>query len=135
MTGRVPAVLFVCVRNAGKSQMATGLLRRRAGSTIDVTSAGTKAGTTLNAQSVEALAQVGVDISDQQPQQLTAEMVLAADVVIVLGTQAQLDRQSGPRYETWDVDEPSGRGVDGIERMRLVRDDIARQVDALLTRL
>lgn len=135
MTGRVPAVLFVCVRNAGKSQMAAGLLRRHAGSTIDVTSAGTKAGTTLNAQSVEALAEVGVDISDQQPQQLTAEMVLAADVVIVLGTQAQLDRQSGPRCETWDVGEPSGRGVDGIERMRLVRDDIARQVDALLTRL
>ena len=132
-------VLFVCVKNGGKSQMAAGLLTQRlrdqhtAG--VEVGSAGTKAGTSLNGLSVQVLAENGVDISDQQTRQLTPELQQQADWVVTLGAEAQVDPIPGPRYETWETDEPSLRGIDGIERMRLVRDDIARHVDDLHTRL
>jgi arsenate-mycothiol transferase len=132
-------VLFVCVKNGGKSQMAAGLLRARVGEDPDpdgwqVTSAGTRAGTTLNAASVASLAEVGVDISDQQPRQLTAELQQAVDLVVTVG-EAEVVPLPGPSYETWDIDEPSLRGIDGTERMALVRDDIARHVDDLHRRL
>ena len=132
-------VLFVCVKNGGKSQMAAGLFRHTI--THDenpdrwqVESAGTKAGTTLNGLSVESLAEVGIDITDQQPRQLTPELQQAADVVVTVG-EADVDPMPGPRYETWEIDEPSLRGIDGMERMRLVRDDINRHVDNLHHRL
>ena len=132
-------VLFVCVKNGGKSQMAAGLFSQALADDPDpgrwqVESAGTRAGSTLNALSVESLAEVGVDIADQQPRQLTAELQLAADVVVTVG-EADVEQLPGPSYEAWQVDEPSLRGIDGIERMRLVRDDIARQVDDLHRRL
>ncbi len=123
-------VLFVCVKNGGKSQMAAGLMAGTPG--VEMSSAGTKPGTSLNALSVESLAEVGIDISGGTPKQLTAEMVAAADVVVTLGRDAHVD---GEHVENWDTDEPSERGIDGIERMRLVRDDIAARVAALAARL
>jgi arsenate-mycothiol transferase len=132
-------VLFVCVKNGGKSQMAAGLFRQAVADDPEpdqwqVESAGTQAGTKLNQLSVESLAEAGIDISDQQPRQLTAELQQAADVVVTVG-EADVDRLPGPRYETWAIDEPSLRGIDGLERMRLVRDDISRHVDELHRRL
>lgn len=134
-----PHVLFVCVKNGGKSQMAAGLLRRAVAAHPDapvtVTSAGTRAGTALNAQSAQSLAEVGVDISDQRPRQLTDDLVAAADLVVVLGDEAHVDPVDGTPVEVWRTDEPSARGIEGLERMRLVRDDIAARVDELHHRL
>ncbi len=135
MTESKPSVLFVCVKNGGKSPMAAGLMDRRAAGTVTVESAGTRPGTAVNGLSAEALAEVGVDLSDHTPKPVTAEMVRAADVVVTLGREAQVDEVPGTRFENWDTDEPSARGIDGIERMRLVRDDIARRVDDLYHRL
>lgn len=133
-TGK-PSVLFVCVKNGGKSQMAAGLMRQAAGDTVDISSAGTHPGTTINALSAQALAEVGVDITDQTPRQLTDQMIAAVDRVIVLGRDAQVTPVAGTRVQVWDTDEPSERGIDGIERMRLVRDDIATHVHALAREL
>ncbi|WP_380161929.1 low molecular weight phosphatase family protein [Kineococcus sp. R86509] len=133
-----PHVLFVCVKNGGKSQMAAGLMRqavRDDGTDIAVSSAGTKAGTALNAQSVQSLAEVGVDISDQVPQQLTEDMVRDADLVVVLGSEAHVEPVGGTPVEVWETDEPSLRGIEGAERMALVRDDIAARVGQLQQRL
>jgi arsenate-mycothiol transferase len=124
-----PSVLFVCVRNAGKSQMAAGLMARRAGDAVQVESAGTRPGPAVNALSAQSLAEVGVDLGASTPKPVTEAMVRAADVVVVLGREAHVDEVPGTRFESWDTDEPSERGIDGIERMRLVRDDIARRVD------
>ena len=130
-----PSVLFVCVKNGGKSQMAAGLMAKRAGDAIRVESAGTRPGTAVNALSAESLAEVGVDIGANIPKPITEAMVAAADVVVTLGREARVDEVPGTRFENWDTDEPSERGIDGIERMRLVRDDIARRVDDLYERL
>lgn len=130
----LPRVLFVCVKNGGKSQMAAGLMRHVAGAAVAVDSAGTKAGDKLNAQSVESLAEVGVDISAEQPQQLTDDLVRAADLVVVLGGEARVDAVDGTPVEVWETDEPSARGIEGMERMRLVRDDIAHRVEVLAAR-
>lgn len=130
-----PSVLFVCVKNAGKSQMAAGLMREAAGGTVDVHSAGTRPGSAVNALSAAALAEVGVDITDQTPRPIDPALVRAVDVVVTLGREAHVPTVAGTRFETWDTDEPSERGIDGIERMRLVRDDIARRVEDLLHRM
>ncbi|MEJ5946366.1 low molecular weight phosphatase family protein [Pseudokineococcus basanitobsidens] len=134
-----PHVLFVCVKNGGKSQMAAGLLRQVVAAHPDVpvtvSSAGTNAGSALNAQSAQALAEVGVDITDQRPRQLTDDLVAAADLVVVLGDEAHVDSVDGTPVEVWRTDEPSARGIEGLERMRLVRDDIAAHVDQLHQRL
>jgi len=130
-----PRVLFVCVKNGGKSPMAAGLMARRAGDAVVVESAGTRPGGAVNALSAESLAEVGVDIGGHRPQPVTEELVRAADVVVTLGREAHVDEVPGTRFENWDTDEPSERGIEGIERMRLVRDDIARRVDDLYDRL
>lgn len=132
-------VLFVCVKNGGKSQMAASLFRQAVADDLDpdrwqVESAGTQVGTKLNGLSVASLAEIGVDISDQRPRQLTPEAQQAADVVVTVG-EADVDPWPGPAYETWQIDEPSLRGIDGPERMRLVRDDIHRHVRDLHQRL
>lgn len=129
------AVLFVCVSNAGKSVMAAGLMRRVAGPNIHVSSAGTHAKTAVNALSAEVLAEVGVDISGHQPTQLTDQMIDDADLVVILGSQAHLEDHPGTAIRQWDTDEPSLRGVDGIERMRIIRDDIDTSVKALAAEL
>jgi arsenate-mycothiol transferase len=130
-----PSVLFVCVKNGGKSQMAAGLMRQVAGDAIAVDSAGTQPGPTINALSAASLAEVGIDISDQTPKPVTGDLVRAADVVVTLGRDAKVDPVAGTRVENWDTDEPSARGIEGMERMRLVRDDIATRVRDLAARL
>jgi arsenate-mycothiol transferase len=119
------------VKNAGKSQMAAGLMRHIAGDAVDVRSAGTRPGTALNDLSVASLLEVGVDITAEHPKALTDEMVRAADVVVTLGPDPHVDEVEGTEFQTWITDEPSEHGIDGIERMRLVRDDIATRVRAL----
>ncbi|MPQ96959.1 low molecular weight phosphatase family protein [Modestobacter sp. I12A-02628] len=141
MDGTPPRVLFVCVRNAGKSQLASGLMQRTAGGSVAVASAGTSPGSAVNALSAQALAEVGVDITAARPRAVTAGLVADADVVVTLGAEAQLDpavvaaAAPGTRFETWVTDEPSARGIDGLERMRLVRDDIDARVTDLYRRL
>ena len=128
-------MLFVCVKNGGKSQMAAGLMRKITGDTVTVDSAGSKPGTAVNGLSAEVLLEVGVDITDQSPKQLTEDLIHAADRVIVLGRDAQVQPDDGTPVEVWDTDEPSERGIHGIERMRLVRDDISRRVQQLANRI
>ena len=130
-----PTVLFVCVKNGGKSQMAAGLMRQEAGERVAVLSAGTAPGAGVNALSAQALLEVDVDIRDQVPRPVTPELVAQADLVVVLGRDAVVEPHDGTPVVTWDTDEPSERGIDGIERMRLVRDDIARRVGALVAEL
>jgi len=134
-----PRVLFVCVKNGGKSQMAAGLMRHLVAThparPVRVDSAGTKAGTALNSQSIESLHELGIDISDQHTQQLTDDLVRDADLVVVLGSEARVETIDGTAVEVWETDEPSIRGIEGMERMRLVRDDIAARVEDLARRL
>jgi arsenate-mycothiol transferase len=130
-----PSVLFVCVKNGGKSQMAAGLMRQVTGDTVDVYSAGTKPGAAVNALSAESLDEVGVDISGETPRLIELQLVQNVDIVVTLGREAHVEPVPGTRFENWDTDEPSERGIDGIERMRLVRDDIAARVADLVERL
>jgi len=130
-----PAVLFVCVKNGGKSQMAAGLMRQVAGESVEVFSAGTKPGAEINALSAQVLGEVGIDITDQTPKLIDPELIRNVDLVVTLGREAKVDTVPETQFENWDTDEPSERGIDGIERMRLVRDDIAARVDALATRM
>lgn len=132
---QTPTVLFVCVKNAGKSQMAAGLMRKAAGDAVRVYSAGTKPGGAVNDLSAQALSEVGVDITGQTPTLVDPQLVRDVDVVVTLGREAHVDPVAGTQFETWDTDEPSERGIDGIERMRLVRDDIATRVADLLDRI
>ncbi|WP_120003833.1 low molecular weight phosphatase family protein [Nesterenkonia muleiensis] len=136
MTG----VLFVCVKNRGKSQMAAGLFERELAEAgrpdaVRVSSAGTQAGTTINALSAEVLAELGVNISGRRPTQLTEEAMRDAGLVVVLGAEAQVPDVYGVTVERWETDEPSLRGIDGRERMELVRDDIHARVRELAARI
>lgn len=115
MTGK-PFVVFVCVSNGGKSAMAAGLLRKAAGDSVVVDSAGTDPAGAVNAVSAEALLEVGIDISDHVPQRLTDEMVAAAERVVFLGRDARVCSVGGTPVEVWDINEPSHRMVD-IDRM------------------
>lgn len=128
---RKPSVLFVCVKNGGKSQMAAGLMRQLAGDRIDVHSAGTSPGTALNALSVQSLQEVGADMSGEHPKPIDPALLREVDLVVTLGREAHVDVPAGTRLESWDTDEPSQRGIEGIERMRLIRDDIAARVQRL----
>jgi arsenate-mycothiol transferase len=130
-----PRVLFVCVRNGGKSQMAAGLMKHLAGDAVDVGSAGTEPGEALNEQSARSLAELGIDISAERPRPVTERMLRDADVVVTLGAEAQVAPVAGTEFRTWVTDEPSRRGIEGMDRMRLVRDDIAARVRALAEEL
>ncbi|MBY6438459.1 low molecular weight phosphatase family protein [Rhodococcus kroppenstedtii] len=130
-----PSVLFVCVKNGGKSQMAAGLMRKAAGDDIEVHSAGTAPGSSVNALSAQTLLEVGVDLAGEHPKPIDPDLLARMDYVITLGSEATVDPVEGPTYLNWDTDEPSTRGIEGIERMRLVRDDIAGRVDELAARL
>ena len=127
------SVLFVCVHNSGKSQIAAGIARRLAGPGVSIESAGTAPSGALHPGSVETLAEVGIDISDERPKSLTPELVAAADLIVILGTAARVDPHDGTPVQTWPIVEPSEHGIDGAERMRLVREDITARVRALLT--
>lgn len=130
-----PSVLFVCVRNSGKSQMAAGIMRQIAGNKISVHSAGTNPGTVLNERSVQTLLDVGVDISGEKPKPIDPKLLRNVDLVITLGREAQIEPVDGVAVENWDTDEPSERGIDGTQRMELIRDDIAARVTELANRV
>nr|WP_301539701.1 low molecular weight phosphatase family protein [Nocardioides sp. zg-DK7169] len=123
--------MFVCVKNGGKSQMAAGLMRQLAGDRVHVDSAGTHPGSNLNELSVATLHEIGVDITGRKPKPVTPALVGAADLVVILGREAKVEPVDGTRFEVWETDEPSERGIDGADRMRLVRDDIAARVRRL----
>lgn len=130
-----PTVLFVCVRNGGKSQMAAGLMRSTAGDAVTAHSAGTDPGPAINALSAESLAEVGVDISAEVPKPIDPDLLRSVDVVVTLGREAHVDAPAEVEVRNWDTDEPSLRGIDGIERMRLIRDDIHDRVRRLAAEL
>ena len=115
--------------------MAAGLMSKIAGDTVQVYSAGTKPGTAVNDLSAQALAEVGVDITGNTPTLIDPQLVRDVDLVVTLGREANVDPVDGTRFENWDTVEPSERGIDGIERIRLVRDDIAARVADLLDRM
>ncbi|WP_066906504.1 arsenate-mycothiol transferase ArsC [Millisia brevis] len=131
-----PSVLFICVSNRGKSVMAETLMRRRHGTLVVASSAGTNAalGGTVNDLSARVLEEIGAPVDAHEPRQVTDDLMVAADLVVIVGT-AHLDAPPGVPVEVWAVDEPSERGIDGVARMRLIRDDIAARVDDLATRL
>jgi arsenate-mycothiol transferase len=130
-----PSVLFVCSKNGGKSQLAAGLMNQLAAGTVAVYSAGTKPGKSLNPQAVESLSELGIDITGEHPKPVAENVLDSVDAVIVLGTEARLEPHEGTRFEVWETDEPSERGIEGMERMRLVRDDIQARVRKLYAEL
>ena len=127
-----PSVLFVCVHNAGRSQMAAGWLRHLAGDSVEVRSAGSLPGDRVNPAAVQAMAEVGIDISDQQPTVLTTDAVEASDVVITMGCGDACPVFPGKRYLDWQLTNPAGKGVDAV---RPIRDEIDRRVRGLLDEL
>ncbi|OKX92663.1 low molecular weight phosphatase family protein [Corynebacterium glutamicum] len=132
-----PSVLFVCVGNGGKSQMATALAKKHAGDALEIHSAGTKPGTKLNQQSLESIAEVGADMSQGFPKGIDQELIKRVDRVVILGAEAQLEMpiDANGTLQRWVTDEPSERGIEGMERMRLVRDDIDARVQNLIAEL
>ena len=128
----MPEVLFVCVHNAGRSQMAAGLVKLRSGGGILVRSAGSDPAETINARVVEAMAEVGVDLSDEFPKPVTDEAVRAADVVITMGCGDACPVYPGKRYEDWQLDDPAGKDIDEVRRIRDAIDvKVRRLVDEL----
>ncbi len=127
-----PQVLFVCVHNAGRSQMAAALLEHHATGRVDVLSAGSEPGTEVNPVAVEALGEWGIDISGQQPKMLSSSAVKASDVVITMGCGDACPVFPGKRYLDWDLTDPSGRNLDVVKS---VRDDIDTRVRHLLSEL
>lgn len=127
-----PTVLFVCVHNAGRSQMAAGFLRHLAGDRIEVLSAGSKPGNEINPVAVAAMAEVGIDIAGNQPKVLTDDAVGASDVVITMGCGDACRWYPGKRYEDWVLDDPAGQG---IEAVRPIRDEIRTRIEALICEL
>ncbi|NUL43914.1 low molecular weight phosphatase family protein [Cellulosimicrobium funkei] len=132
-----PSVLFICAKNGGKSQMAAALMEHHAAGAVDVHSAGTSPGETINALSAEVVAETGADMSTGQPKPIDPDLLARADRIVVLGNEATVEPVPGMAgtIETWHTDEPSARGIEGTERMRLVRDDIDARVRALLAEL
>ena len=128
MTTAKPSVLFVCVHNAGRSQMAAGFLRDVAGDRIEVRSAGSVPADQLNPVAVDAMSELGIDITAEQPKVLTTEAVQASDVVITMGCGDACPFFPGKRYEDWKLDDPAGQG---IEAVRPIRDDIRQRIEAL----
>jgi arsenate reductase (thioredoxin) len=128
----VPEVLFVCVRNSGRSQMAAALLDHRARGRVHVRSAGSDPGERINPAVVDALAELGVDVEQEFPKPLTDEVVRAADAVITMGCGDACPIYPGKRYEDWELEDPEGKAVDDVRR---IRDDIDARVQELLGEL
>ena len=127
-----PTVLFVCVHNAGRSQMAAGYLRHFAGERVEVLSAGSEPKDQINPIAVEAMAEEGIDIANNTPKVLTTEAVRDSDVVITMGCGDACPIFPGKRYEDWQLEDPAGQG---IESVRVIRDDIKGRIQALLAEL
>ena len=132
MTNTKPSVLFVCIHNAGRSQMAAGYLRYLAGDRIEVRSAGSMPADQINPIAVEAMREEGIDIAAEQPKVLTPEAVQASDVVITMGCGDACPYYPGKRYEDWKLDDPAGQGIDAV---RPIRDDIRARIEGLITSL
>ena len=131
-TAPKPSVLFVCVHNAGRSQMAAGFLRDRAGDRIEVRSAGSMPADQINPVAVEAMGELGIDIAAEQPKVLTTEAVQASDVVITMGCGDACPFFPGKRYEDWKLDDPAGQGIDAV---RPIRDEIRTRIEQLVSEL
>lgn len=127
-----PTVLFVCIHNAGRSQMAAGYLRHLSGGRVTVLSAGSQPGNAINPVAVQAMAEEGIDIAAEQPKVLTTASVEASDVVVTMGCGDTCPYYPGKRYEDWVLEDPAGQG---IEAVRPIRDEIRRRVEALLADL
>jgi arsenate reductase (thioredoxin) len=127
-----PAVLFVCVHNAGRSQMAAGYLHQIAGDRVEVLSAGSEPADELNPVAVDAMREEGIDIAAARPAVLTTDAVQGSDVVVTMGCGDACPYFPGKRYEDWELDDPAGQG---IEAVRPIRDEIKRRVQALVTDL
>jgi len=132
MTKTHPAVLFLCVHNAGRSQMAAALLAHHGGDRISVHSAGSEPASALNPAVVAAMAEIGLDISAEKPKKLTDEMVQTVDVVITMGCGDSCPVYPGKRYLDWDLPDPAGKAVDEV---RPIRDEIDRRVNELVDEL
>ena len=132
INSKKPAVLFVCVHNAGRSQMAAGFMRELAGDRVEVLSAGSAPKDSINPVAVEAMKEVGIDISNQQQKILTTEAVFESDAVITMGCGDACPIFPGKRYEDWVLEDPAGQD---LEFVRTVRDDIKGRVEALLAEI
>jgi arsenate reductase len=132
MRGDVPQVLFVCVHNAGRSQMAAALLEHHAGGRVAVRSAGSAPASEINPAVVEVMRERGLDLTGARPKALTDESVEAADVVVTMGCGDACPVYPGKRYTDWQVDDPAGRSVDEVRR---IRDEIERRVLDLLAEI
>ncbi|MFD8079907.1 arsenate reductase ArsC [Streptomyces sp. NPDC059718] len=131
-TPAVPSVLFVCVHNAGRSQMAAAFLTHLAGDRVEVRSAGSAPAGAVNPAVVEAMEEAGIDISAEVPKVLTTEAVRSSDVVITMGCGDACPYFPGKRYLDWQLDDPAGQGVDAV---RPIRDEIEQRIVGLLTEL
>jgi len=132
MSESKPTVLFVCVHNAGRSQMAAGYLRHLAGDRVQVLSAGSEPKDQINPIAVEAMAEEGIDIANNTPKILSDEAVQASDVVITMGCGDACKFYPGKRYEDWKLDDPAGQG---IEAVRVIRDDIKGRIEQLISEI
>jgi len=132
MSESKPTVLFVCVHNAGRSQMAAGYLRHLAGGRVEVLSAGSEPKDQINPIAVEAMAEEGIDIANNTPKILSDEDVQASDVVITMGCGEACKFCPVKRYEDWKLDDPAGQG---IEAVRVIRDDIKGRIEQLLSEI
>jgi arsenate reductase (thioredoxin) len=132
VTSTAPEVLFVCVHNAGRSQMAAGLLQRMAQGRVRVISAGSEPADELNPAVVEAMSEIGIDVAMERPKKLENEMVRESDVVITMGCGDACPIYPGKRYEDWDLEDPAGKD---LETVRQIRDEIGQQVKSLIASL
>ena len=132
MEGNKPTVLFVCVHNAGRSQMAAGFMRSLGGDRVDVLSAGYEPKASINPVAVVAMQEVGIDISNQQPKILTTDAVFESDAVITMGCGDACPIFPGKRYEDWVLEDPAGQDIEFVRR---VRDDIKARVETLLSEI
>lgn len=131
-SGETPEVLFVCVHNAGRSQMAAALLERKAEGRVTVFSAGSEPAGQLHPEVVEAMKEIGIDLAGERPKRLEDRMVKEADVVVTMGCGDACPIYPGKRYEDWELEDPSGKD---LETVRGIRDAIAVRVDALLAEI
>lgn len=129
---RIPGVLFLCVHNAGRSQMGAGFMRSLGGDTVRVFSGGSEPASKVNPSAVEAMREVGIDIADYVPQKWSMEMLHEVDVVVTMGCGDTCPYIPGKRYVDWPLDDPAGRGVDAV---RPIRDQIKALVETLLSEL
>lgn len=127
-----PTVLFVCVHNAGRSQMAAGYMRELSGGRVEVLSAGSAPKASINPQAIAVMAEEGIDIANEQPKILTTEAVIESDAVITMGCGDACPFYPGKRYEDWVLEDPAGQDID---KVRVIRNEIKTRVENLLSEL